>query len=390
MSDGVSGSCENGPVTVFAAFISTWSSARQTFGEGDPQSGAPFDQSATLRQLATDVESAAPGSRWTGAGANAYAAANTEHGRVISELAGLDQLLGAQVDDSARIVSAGRQELEDVRQWVADAVASVPQNAAGERIRLQIVNEGIGKVIDIIHRHNGALAEVAEKIRILEEKYQILGKQKFGPRDLPLDPKHDEDPEKSKLDEILEKYQVSEDPNGEITIDLPFMDPITVTDSEARLLARIGPYDAYQVYQIGEQARAEANKRFPGGDQHDNQNDAFRHAYANALLTEKFGQDWTNAYGKAHERTFDNPSAVEAMDLYNNEVGQQIAAANPDASPEELANKVQDAVQNGDTVVVRTDGNGLEWSNRIESSQTGDGGSSPPLPGSDPKPLPYP
>jgi hypothetical protein len=38
------------------------------------------------------------------------------------------------------------------------------------------------------------------------------------------------------------------------------------------------------------------------------------------------------------------------MDLYNNEVGRNIAIANPDATPAQLADMVEQAVNNGDTV----------------------------------------
>jgi hypothetical protein len=38
------------------AFLSTWSYARVTFGEGSPQTGAQFDNSGTLRQLESTLE----------------------------------------------------------------------------------------------------------------------------------------------------------------------------------------------------------------------------------------------------------------------------------------------------------------------------------------------
>jgi hypothetical protein len=59
-------------VSVINGFLSTWSNARQTFGEGTPQTGAEYDKSSDLRQAQSTVESAAPGSRWTGGAANAY------------------------------------------------------------------------------------------------------------------------------------------------------------------------------------------------------------------------------------------------------------------------------------------------------------------------------
>ncbi len=50
------------------------------------------------------------------------------------------------------------------------------------------------------------------------------------------------------------------------------------------------------------------------------------------------------------------------MDLYNNEIGRQIGMANPDASPQELADLVESAVRDGDTVIVTKDGAGVTWS----------------------------
>lgn len=75
---------------VLEAFLSTWSKPRDTFGEGVPQTGERFDQSGPLRQMQSTVESAAPGSRWSGTAASAYGAANTNHGKVFGSLAGLD------------------------------------------------------------------------------------------------------------------------------------------------------------------------------------------------------------------------------------------------------------------------------------------------------------
>lgn len=76
------------------------------------------------------------------------------------------------------------------------------------------------------------------------------------------------------------------------------------------------------------------------------------------------------------------------MDLYNNEIGRQIGMANPDASPQELADLVESAVRDGDTVIVTKDGAGVTWSD--------DPALTPGLPGGDPKdvppgdPTPYP
>lgn len=68
---------------VLDAFISTWTKARDTFGDGVPQTGEQFDASASMRKMQASVESAAPGSRWTGAAASAYQTANADHGKIL-------------------------------------------------------------------------------------------------------------------------------------------------------------------------------------------------------------------------------------------------------------------------------------------------------------------
>lgn len=165
---------------VLEAFTSTWSNARSTFGQGAPQPGESFDASAILGRLQSDLGAAAPGSRWTGSAAAAYDAVNTEHRRVIGELGELDQRLKDQIDQSARVVAAGRTDLDAVRKWVLDAATSVPRNAAGERMLVPIVGNGISQVADIIQRSNADLNAIGASIRGLDAEYRALGDQKFA------------------------------------------------------------------------------------------------------------------------------------------------------------------------------------------------------------------
>jgi EspA/EspE family len=170
-------------VGVLDAFLSTWSKARATFGEGAPQTGAEYDNSATLRQLQTTVESAAPGSKWTGAAANAYGTTNANHAQVLGQLAGLDQRLGAQVNESARVVEAGRRDLDAVRNWVVDAAASVPEGKNREQMLMPIVSKGLGEVSDIFTKSNGDLAKIGGQIRTIGSEYDALGNQKLGTKE---------------------------------------------------------------------------------------------------------------------------------------------------------------------------------------------------------------
>jgi hypothetical protein len=54
------------------------------------------------------------------------------------------------VDESARVVAAGRRDLDAVRKWVIDAAASTLQNAVCERMQMAIVQKGIAQVEQII------------------------------------------------------------------------------------------------------------------------------------------------------------------------------------------------------------------------------------------------
>ncbi|UYM07187.1 DUF6973 domain-containing protein [Solicola gregarius] len=163
------------------------------------------------------------------------------------------------------------------------------------------------------------------------------------------------------LADIEKEYQVEDDPDG--LVNIPGVG--TVTASEAWMLGNLGILALLDMKDIKEDAFSTADDRFTPEDQNDNHNDAFRHAYWNALMTRRFGEDWTEDYTNAHEGIPGNNSLREAMDLYNNGVGRRIASENPDASDEEIANLIEEAVRNGDMVVIGPDGH-LVWSNTIE------------------------
>lgn len=95
-----------------------------------------------------------------------------------------------------------------------------------------------------------------------------------------------------------------------------------------------------------------AEGKFEGKGLTDGHADAFRHAYWNALMTQRYGEEWAREFATAHERNPSSHHVPVGMDLHNNEVGRNIAQANPDASPEELANLVEQAVKDGKMVVI--------------------------------------
>ena len=189
------------------------------------------------------------------------------------------------------------------------------------------------------------------------------------------------------LDDILRDYQVSDDTVVTWEPGWPlneFTDPVQVTAHEAELLDGLGLFQMKDFRDIRDRAFAEADAQFPSADRNDDHNDAYRHTYWNALMASRFGGNWAEDYATAHERLPGNPAQREAMDLYNNKVGRQIAAAHPEASQDELARYVREAVDQGKVVVIDRNGQ-LAWSNGVPVGQTGhvqDG----PLPGKDPHP----
>jgi len=167
-------------VGVLDAFLSTWSNARSTFGEGTPQTGAQFDNSVSLRHMQATVQSAAPGSNWTGGAANAYGAANAAHAEVFGKIADLDQRLSAKVDQSAQVVGTGRRNLDTVRQWVLDAAAAVPPGKNREQMLMPIIQRGLSQLSQIVTKSNGDLNKIGGEIVGLRAEYDALSSQRFA------------------------------------------------------------------------------------------------------------------------------------------------------------------------------------------------------------------
>jgi len=162
-------------VGALEGFLSTWSQANATFGQGTPDDGSQIDKSAELRQIQNHVDSAAPGSRWTGQGSEAYGAANARHARTLGELAGLDKRLATEVGNSAAVVTAGRRNLEAVRQWVLDAAATVPNTKDREKMLWPIVSRGSSEIADIIKQSNSELSGIASRINGIGGEYRLVG-----------------------------------------------------------------------------------------------------------------------------------------------------------------------------------------------------------------------
>ena len=202
-------------------------------------------------------------------------------------------------------------------------------------------------------------------------------------------------PDRPNLDQVLRDYQVVDDemtdyapPIGPLPFAMPFFEPKRMTETEAQLLdllARERFLGQWTFYRIASDDRDRLGKAYatadeyfpqfdaegntvPGGD--DGHNDAFRHTYLNALLSDRFGEEFASAFTTAHEAVPGNPAPREAMDLYNNELGRRIARENPGASDRELADLVHDAVRGGEAVVLDARGE-LAYSDEVDVGETG-------------------
>lgn len=177
-------------------------------------------------------------------------------------------------------------------------------------------------------------------------------------------------------DEVLDGYQVDPDPDGLVSYPSALLSwirtPLDITAEEARMLDDLGLLGQKDFLDIRNEAYDESDARYDvSKGAEDGHQDAMRHAYWNALMVGRFGLEWTERFATAHERIPGNPADKEAMDLYNNEVGRQIAVDNPDASTEELAELVMQAIADGEMVVIDADGE-LAYSDEVEPGQTGD------------------
>lgn len=167
-------------MTVIDAFLSTWSRARQTFGDGTPTSGTQVDDSRTLLRLESSLESAVPGTQWSGSAAADYAAANSQQRQALHLFAELDQRLAFQIDQSAEVVVAGRHDLSELRNWFVDAAAAVPAGPTGQRMQLAIAHRGLEQLREIVEQSRAESQSIADSLRGLSDEYRALDNQQLG------------------------------------------------------------------------------------------------------------------------------------------------------------------------------------------------------------------
>lgn len=145
--------------------------------------------------------------------------------------------------------------------------------------------------------------------------------------------------------------------------------PISFIDRDGEEEARpeeiayaiLNPFDAMTVKNNSTLAfQAANNSGLP--NPRDGQQDAFRHAYWNALNARDIGAGEAEPFATIHETGMTNPAndpnspeydpvAIQ-MDLHNNEIGRRIGALNPEATNEELAALVMQALANGELKVI--------------------------------------
>lgn len=211
--------------------------------------------------------------------------------------------------------------------------------------------------------------------------------------------------------QIRQDYRVESDPGG---ADQSFQAQILgvgvgptingITATERDMLARLGLLELNELNGVVNRAQDESRERYPLGDVptpahvdpaargeweiNDGHRDAFRHTYWNALMARHQGPEWAEQYATAHEGLpEDRVNQVrETMDLYNNEVGRRIAAENPNASDDELADLVTQAARDGELLVVDANGN-LAWSDQVAFGQHGLASPGGNLPGGQPVPA---
>ena len=302
--------------------------------------------------------------------------------------------LSGRLRDAQRSHLVLRQYLVDLSHRAALLLEAEPVDpgAGGDLARL--VSENLaagGDLLGQVHDdHKTAAGHFGNRMAMLAAFGGLAGGLNGDPLDAaPADPLAEI---RRPVEEIFRSYQVSTDPDGMVTYPAGVsgwlsrqvgMQPVDVTTSEARLLDDLGWAGVKDARDIQIAAENTAKTTFGGAGIVNGHADAFRHAYWNALLTQRFDEGWTSDFTTAHERRPDNLPHAEAMDLYNNEVGRHIALENPDAGPEELAGLVEHAVRDGQMVVIGQDGV-LAYSDQVPIGQSGTAPDVPQPPGTPP------
>ncbi|MGY1436504.1 DUF6973 domain-containing protein [Streptomyces reniochalinae] len=278
-------------------------------------------------------------------------------------------------DDKMSVDGSGRVTLDTTKLNEGERLARGhdPTFASALDDKVADWQTAVDKAVEAVNEADAAIKK-ALLASVAPPGNRAAGMNGFNPRKVDYTPPGT----RKDLDRILKDYQVGPDPGGIVgyprnwILRAAVFSTVTVTEKEADMLDELGLAGLPAFNGIKEDAFDTADARFSSDDRNDDHNDAFRHSYWNALMTKKYGAEWTEKYTVAHEARPGNPPEREAMDLYNNEVGRRIASSHPDASEEELADLVEKAVRDGDMVVIPKGGGRLAFSDQVGPDATGD------------------
>lgn len=146
------------------------------------------------------------------------------------------------------------------------------------------------------------------------------------------------------------KKQIDSSSSNEM-VTLSYYSPTDLNPLEQALYDQ-NPWKGLQALWEGNKAVNEAQERYNGSLHNDN-GDAFRHAYWNAMMVKHIDYSWAYDWATAHEEGAEGQPAIEGkMDLYNNMMGRLIGNANKSKSDEEIADIIQEAVRNGEMKII--------------------------------------
>ncbi len=351
-----------------------------------------------LLRMSDELAAAAQPSSWRGEAAAAarrrLGGLNNRMEQLVAEVAAAVQAIGDAADEVATVTRLVAEAEEHARRHglvVADngEVAEAEVNFSDlfffeRRARKSELREMITRIMRKANEVDDYLTSVFE--RIIADRIHDGGASTLAAA-------NDAGRHQGTLHSyLIHKYQVTVDPGGTVlypqglaawTLEQTGDVPMRVTRGEADLLDDLGLAGLKDSHDIYKTVQREAETIYQGQGSRDGHSDAFRHAYWNAMLANRFGQEWTEQYTTAHERVSTSAAAAEAMDLYNNEVGRRIAADHPDAGPQELRDLVDEAMRRGELVVVDSHGQ-LVRSNEVDLGGTSEATGAPGAVGFDP------
>ena len=133
--------------------------------------------------------------------------------------------------------------------------------------------------------------------------------------------------------------------------------------SQEKTFVSNNPYKAYKMYSNQETAVTMSRGKYPDSDGRGTKRDAYRHAMWQALNVQSVGEEATREMANAHEYRDGQPLNDLIMDIHNNEVGIEIGRNNPNASPDELSQFIQNRISNGDMIILSDDNKKMTKSN---------------------------